>query len=149
MKIRIDFPQTKKYTTIAQKLCVETAVKPDNIVQCAQNALRVLYHDAHDDGGNVTKFYLSDRIQIAFEFLTAILRVAEKNNKAELTDGVANRLTELYNVGFSDGVEKTGAGWANATIIRLQIANLLEKDGFKITAERLRMNICDNLAGNY
>lgn len=124
-------------------------VSPSTVAEQVQRALRDLYHDAICDGITREKNIIP-RINVVKDALISIFKKTEHKETVAMNGHIIFKLVQFYNNAFRNGVSrKELGGWANATMTRRQIADCLESEGFKYTANELRQNVNDNLRGDY
>lgn len=140
----------KPHSTVeSSRLSFGNTVSPSTVAEQAQRALRDLYHDAVDDGIAKKKFIIP-RIEVAKDALSSIFKKTEHKEIATIDGHIMLALVQFYNKAFRNGVNRIEiGGWANATMARRQIADVLGVNGFKYNASEWRKAVTDNLRGDY
>lgn len=136
-------------TVPANRINFGNTVNPTTIAEKTQRILRDMYHDASYDGRRTKIKYTLPRMGVAESALNAVFRLMVFKENVAVNDDIRFKLMEFYAKAFSDGENWIDMGWANATQARRQIADILEGNGFKETADELRINVNDNLHGDY
>lgn len=118
---------------------------PKTVAERTQGALRVLYHRAYDDR-NKGMSDIGQRVAKTRDALEVILK---SERKKVVNIRIIRKLRMLYQTAFLDAANRVKNGWANATMIRFKIAEVIESQGLEDLALNLKANVCDNLRGDY
>lgn len=123
---------------------------PETFAEQVQKASRRIYHYAHIDGkkGQKGELYPDLAIKIV-DRVTLYASMDGYRDEKSLPKKIMVKLNELYEIAFADAKNGAKYGWANATMIRNQIADILASEGFKNAAKKLKANVNDNLSGDY
>lgn len=122
----------------------------ESFAEQVQKASREIYHHAHIDGKDGKRRDAHTPFtQKIVDRVTLYAQMDGCRDTKTLVQKVRAKIDELYNLAFADSQNGTQCGWVQATTVRRQIADLLDSDGFKQAATKLRENVIDNLKGGY
>lgn len=122
-----------------------STTNPKTLAERTQVALRVLYHRASDDGNKG----VSDIGQRVAKTRDALAVIFKSERKKVVNKRIIRKLKMLYQTAFFDAQNSVKSGWANATMIRLKIANSIKSQELKNLSQNLKANVSDDLRGDY